>query len=222
MDFLAHLAEGLKATFVHEEFYRLVAASFVGVFCGYFLSLQLQKKLEKKASRQQKGLYLFSLKTELDLNSDILNRLAMLTGENTEQTESFYDLENLKAFYSILFRMVKELKMVTFEGMLKSGLLGAILSAEQAGAVVSTYREIEKVVLESESSFAWLNRGRHESAEAWQSRKKGIIAFLHNQIKAASEQTAGSVSLIEKELEKYKALIGNYKAYQPEVKVISS
>ncbi|MEW6725496.1 MAG: hypothetical protein AB1327_00835 [Bacillota bacterium] len=188
----------LRDVFLSAYFYRHLAASFLGVLAGFLLSLALHRRHERKAAKHARDMYLLALKAELSHNLTLLRQLTIIT-ENSGRSQAFYELANLRAFYSLIEGITKGLRQAAFDGVMKNGMLG-LLGDDLVSGILQSYAAIDSAALEIQASQAWLAQGPGEEPDAWLARKKGIIGLVHDTTLKAASTTESCLAQIAREI----------------------
>jgi len=192
------LVEFLKDVFLSAYFYRHLAASFLGVFAGFLLSLALHRRHERKAAKHARDMYLLALKVELSHNLTLLRQLTVIT-ESSGRSQAFYETANLRAFYSLAEGIIRGLRQAAFDGVMKNGMLG-LLGDDLVSGILQAYAAIDSAALEIQSSQAWLAQRPDEEPDAWLARKKGIIGLVHDTTLKAASTTESCLAQIAREI----------------------
>ena len=191
----AILGSYLFAVLTDIYFHRHLAATFFGVAAGFLLSLALQRRHETKANRHTRDMYLLALQVELKHNRQLLEELRAINATTASRSPDFYELPNLRLFYSMLEGVVKSIRFNVFNGIMANGMLG-FFGEQLTTAFLDTYRRLDQLVLEVQTSSAWLAQMPGETADLWLKRKKGILEYFGTITAEALASTERTLELI--------------------------
>lgn len=191
----AILESYLFAVLTDIYFHRHLAATFFGVVAGFLLSLALQRRHEAKSNRHTRDMYLLALQVELKHNRHLLKELQAINTNTASRNPDFYEPANQRLFYSMLEGVVKSIRFNVFNGIMANGMLG-FFDERLTTAFLDSYRRLDHLVLEVQTSPAWLTQMPGETADLWLERKKGILEYFGTITTEALASTEHTLRLI--------------------------